>query len=491
MPNVLTIREAVQRAKADGIPVSEYALRQWVKSGAVPVRKIGQKVLLYYPTVSADAETTVTLCGKNILPHAIVITTVQGITATQDADGTIHLNGTATANAWFYIIPAFTLPIAEYVLSVHNANFSAGVDSFGYKYKSNTHNVTSLDVAIAGLRSYTTYQIEHIEFRVPQGTTLNDATFQIQLEHGTTRTDYEVYKGETHILTAGQTVEVDSICPTMIASSSNGANITLGYHKSLGMQTEYDRFWDGYQENGNKVLCQSAYAYRGWNDTTYNPKHIDKPTNANRMFYESRITVVKNADFSNCTDEDELFRNSKVEDAGVVDTSKTSLLYYTFYNAQALHTLTLILKGDGTQTFNNPFSKNYALTKLLVEGTIGKNGLNFTDALLTYDSLMSVINALQYYEKIWVKTTEVADTSSCTNLVANDIGLFTTTGEPIFDVYDGYDGDPMIGPCCLVDGVYYIVKEQAARTLTLGTTNLAKLTNAEKAIATQKGWTLV
>lgn len=41
MPNVLTIREAVQRAKADGLPISEYTLRHWVRTGAVPTRKVG------------------------------------------------------------------------------------------------------------------------------------------------------------------------------------------------------------------------------------------------------------------------------------------------------------------------------------------------------------------------------------------------------------------------------------------------------------------
>ena len=51
MPNVLTIREAVQRSKADGMPVSEYTLRLWIKNGAIPVRKVGQKVLLYYPNL--------------------------------------------------------------------------------------------------------------------------------------------------------------------------------------------------------------------------------------------------------------------------------------------------------------------------------------------------------------------------------------------------------------------------------------------------------
>ena len=51
MPNVVTIRECVQRAKADGLPVSEYTLRQWVRTGAIPARKVGTKALIYYPNL--------------------------------------------------------------------------------------------------------------------------------------------------------------------------------------------------------------------------------------------------------------------------------------------------------------------------------------------------------------------------------------------------------------------------------------------------------
>lgn len=43
MADIVTIREAVRRAKADGIPVSEYTLRQWVKTGVIPTRKAGTK----------------------------------------------------------------------------------------------------------------------------------------------------------------------------------------------------------------------------------------------------------------------------------------------------------------------------------------------------------------------------------------------------------------------------------------------------------------
>lgn len=51
MPDVVTIREAVQRAKSDGMPISEYTLRRWVRIGAIPARKVGQKVLLFYPNL--------------------------------------------------------------------------------------------------------------------------------------------------------------------------------------------------------------------------------------------------------------------------------------------------------------------------------------------------------------------------------------------------------------------------------------------------------
>lgn len=53
MPQVMTIREVVARAKADGINISEYTLRRWIKTGDVPARRAGRKMLVYYPNVVA------------------------------------------------------------------------------------------------------------------------------------------------------------------------------------------------------------------------------------------------------------------------------------------------------------------------------------------------------------------------------------------------------------------------------------------------------
>lgn len=51
MNDVLTVREAVTRCKADGLPISEYTLRQWIKAGAIPTRRAGQKFLIFYPNL--------------------------------------------------------------------------------------------------------------------------------------------------------------------------------------------------------------------------------------------------------------------------------------------------------------------------------------------------------------------------------------------------------------------------------------------------------
>ena len=58
IPNMVTIRQAVERLKVDGLPLSEYALRLLVKRGAIPVRYAGQKALIYYPNVISYIQCT-------------------------------------------------------------------------------------------------------------------------------------------------------------------------------------------------------------------------------------------------------------------------------------------------------------------------------------------------------------------------------------------------------------------------------------------------
>ena len=53
MPNMLKPRSCISRLHSEGYAVSEYALRQWIRTGAIPARKAGNSFLLYYPNVLA------------------------------------------------------------------------------------------------------------------------------------------------------------------------------------------------------------------------------------------------------------------------------------------------------------------------------------------------------------------------------------------------------------------------------------------------------
>lgn len=71
MPDIVTIRQAAARAKADGLPVSEYCIRQWIRLGVLPVRKAGSKALLSYSNLVSYLR-----CenGQDNLPPAAVVT---------------------------------------------------------------------------------------------------------------------------------------------------------------------------------------------------------------------------------------------------------------------------------------------------------------------------------------------------------------------------------------------------------------------------------
>ena len=87
-----------------------------------------------------------------------------------------------------------------------------------------------------------------------------------------------------------------------------------------------------------------------------------------------------------------------------------------------------------SKPFTNPFIYAYNLEEIIIEGTIGQNGFNVQwSNKLTHDSLLSILNALE---------DKTSDNSGTT------------------------------------------------WTIGLGPTNIAKLTANEKAIATQKGWTI-
>lgn len=221
--------------------------------------------------------------------------------------------------------------------------------------------------------------------------------------------------------------------------------VGVGEVFEAGRQAEYDAFWDDYQANGTRGSYN--YGFREWQLSFFKPKYNIVPTTAIGTFYalfnkstggaslkEALSIAGVTLDTSKATSLSSMFGYSSATEVPTIDSTSLSQLDRIFEGSRLLKTIEkLVLKPNGSQTFVNVFTNCAALENLVIEGVIGQNGFNVQgSAKLTHDSLMSIINALQ-------------DKTSAT-------------------------------------GTSWVV--------TLGTENLAKLSNSEKAVATQKGWTL-
>lgn len=214
-----------------------------------------------------------------------------------------------------------------------------------------------------------------------------------------------------------------------------------------GKKSEYDKFWDAYQSNGtltNYIRCFQGYF---WDKDNFFPKYDICPSgDASNMFYAWEV--------SDTMPDRSFDLQQRLEDCGVrLDTSKATNMTNAFAYGRAIKRLPTIDVTGLTNASNSMFGYSNIITidKIIVdestpigtwfggisntfanvtfEGVIGAN-MTITSSGLTHDSLISIINALKNF----------------------------------------------------TDGT--------TKTLTIGATNLAKLTDAEKAIATQKGWTL-
>ena len=174
--------------------------------------------------------------GKNLIPYPYTDTTktTNGVTFTDNGDGSITANGTATeANA------IFNFAVSNGGLINLNTNYTlSGIEG-------NSKQSVFLQITVDGKanRSYDAPIVvnpinstdTHILYCVKVGETVNNLTVYPQLEVGTTATDYELYNGESVEYTVNADGTIDnlySIYPTttLIADTPN-VTIYAEYNK--------------------------------------------------------------------------------------------------------------------------------------------------------------------------------------------------------------------------------------------------------------------
>lgn len=212
----------------------------------------------------------------------------------------------------------------------------------------------------------------------------------------------------------------------------------------VGKTAEHDEFWNNYIGNGNLSYAPYHFAGSGWNNLNFRPnKNLIFRKAATGLFQQSNIRNLKKC----------------LEDCNVtLDISKSTNLNYAFAygKIQYLPKISIISADANTQylcgetndgsylisideieiaetnTFVGSFNYCKNLTHVIFTGTLATNGLNLSwSTQLDHESLLSILNCLKDYST-------------------------DTSGTDWF--------------------------------ITIGADNIAKLSEEEQLIATNKGW---
>lgn len=213
---------------------------------------------------------------------------------------------------------------------------------------------------------------------------------------------------------------------------------------SAGESVEQARFWSEYQQNGARTDYNFAFAGAGWNSETFHPHYNLVVENGYEMFAYSTFAGSLKERLEECRVTmtfrgNGLFMNlfglaTKITELGVIDLSQLVNPGNThiFNQCISLQTIEKLVVPTVQYNWSSWFTGCIALENITFEGTIVTGGMDLSDSpKLSRESILSLFSCL-------------ADKSGSSS------------------------------PFKLI----------------LGATNLAKLTDSDKAIATGKGWTL-
>ena len=170
-----------------------------------------------------------------------------------------------------------------------------------------------------------------------------------------------------------------------------------------GKKSEYDTFWDVYQENGNMTYYAYAFAGVGWTQSVFKPKYNIEPVTPTSMFSSSRIvdirpqTIGVDVDFSKCTSFYYLCSNSTIKYIGVVDCSRAIAGDFIFNFAENLVSVEKIIMPEN-MTWAGFADKSFENAKKLehirIEGVIRRSTNLSWSVVLKKESITSIVQAL-------------------------------------------------------------------------------------------------
>ena len=139
-----------------------------------------------------SASYPISLGVENLAPIEITDTTSNGITITNNGDGSVTLNGTATANTRFNFFNDKSIPIQDnLVMSIHNVSGTVDGATNLYLYDADGNQITYMNIYTSTEKTASfTGNVKQAQILISNGRTCNNYKFYFQLEEGNTAHEY-------------------------------------------------------------------------------------------------------------------------------------------------------------------------------------------------------------------------------------------------------------------------------------------------------------
>lgn len=205
---------------------------------------VSGEVVTLFDVSPIEHELGVRVHGKNLIP-SYKSETKGGLTVKLGADGSLTFNGTATST-YSFVLP-FDAPPGPYVFTANNSQAigTGGTNSPYYALRAED-NTWLKDAALTVTNRQSTFTatraITSFLFVVPAGVTLADFTVKLQLERGTTATEYEAWADPTPVEVGGvgytpdeygKITGIGSVSPSMTLTASTGMQVDVTYNRDI------------------------------------------------------------------------------------------------------------------------------------------------------------------------------------------------------------------------------------------------------------------
>ena len=343
------------------------------------------------------------ISAKNMIPYPYTTSSKiqSGISFVDNGDTSVTLSG--TASALITMVFTTTCPFKDGVsYTIKKLGTEGRADIYVY-YTDNTGAKKYIPGGTTFVWS-DNYTFGQIYIQISSSSTLYNETVYPFITIADSEDDYDCYTKLTEYV-PNELGEVNIQSNLSYLTILGDGNITVEYQKSYGVQQEWDRFWDIFQNNGARTNYTSTFHGSHWTPDTFRPKYDIKPTRAENIFCGTRIPVdfVKYCeqlgiifDTSQSTSFSYAFSQAWFSRVGEINTLLASNINYIFGWNSYIRTIDkLILKDDGSQTFTSSFAGCSMLENIIVEGVIGQNGFDMKNSTrLSKASIVSIINAL-------------------------------------------------------------------------------------------------